>query len=305
MIRWCGVALTVVAVLGGRELAFAQTPPPAPLGVHLGPGTGGAAELTWDDRGPTPSRYSLDELLEPADGADPANEYRLAVVLSGVNSYALPRELPGVLPGRCYTLRFTVTAQYDSVTPDRTGSVGQAACGVPESRPFANDGHTEYVGAPFQAPLPPPAPPSDVRLVRDGAGWQLEWRDNSSDEAQFQPGVIIVGENGGAIASVTLPPLRRDTTVLELPQRITSDPPPAPGCYIAKLYVFAVGLDGGTTLPGNAEAPICVEGTLIRFPDAGDGTAATGADSAVRLAAIVSVLGAMLALVGIRIRLRV
>jgi len=301
--RWCIALFVLASPLAGAAVIRAQEPPPAPLGVRLAAAPGDRVGLVWDDRGPKPDEYVVHAVLFPVDDRLDGAEYDLASLAGNATELLLPRELPHVPPGRCFSATFIVTARYhDGRTPERSGSAGQSVCG-------GADGHTEYVGAPMHDPLPAPPPPSDVRIVRDNlGGYRITWRYDGANPARFDQGIAIVHPNGELVAPIVLPSVPGSARSIALPAEL--DAAVESTCYGAIVRVFAVAIDGATTLPGNSATPICIDGHRIRFPEAAITLPDTGSGggrhrdrrAALLVTTIVAASGAVLTLAGLRSR---
>ncbi len=282
---------------GASARVSAQAPPPIPLGVRLVLEAGGVRVL-WDDKGPAPDAYSVRVALVPVDGQDAGAQYELAMLPAGASGWSLQRELSGILPGRCYSAVFSVTAQYNGGRmPERAGAVAQAVCG-------AFDGRVQYVGAPLHAPLPAPAPPSDVRIEPDnGGGYRIAWQYVGAP-GRFDAGIAIVNPNGELVAPIVLPSSPGSARSVALPRELNTVI--ASTCYAAIARVFAVAADGSVTLPGNSATPICVHGAGIRFPEAGSGGDANHAGRVALLAALAlaTAAGLIMTLAGAHLRRR-
>lgn len=143
----------------------------------------------------------------------------------------------------------------------------------------------------------PPAPASDLRVVARNGGWSLTWKDNSDNEATFQPGILVLNESGTIVNSVDMAAVGENVTSAPIRDSLNpSDPPFPAGCYRALLLVFAKGTDGAVTWPGNAYTRICTQGQYWSFPDAGSGRDAVrwGAAALVALATLLALAGAFL-----------
>lgn len=300
LIAAVAVALLLFGVADGAR-ADAQEEPPPPLGVFILSSTfTNGYEVRWEDEADErPDRYRVDMRLQHVNGFD-AGYVELGNVASDETWLDIQPRLPGAEPSMCYNATFRVT-RINAGRDDGFGEHAYQVC-------IGDDGNiSSFPGLKPDGFGPPPAPPADVRVVRDGDGWRIKWRDVSDNEALFDPGVIIFDdEEGYTVAAIELPPQRANTTVFELPRRVTSEPPPPPGCYRAWVVVFAIAADGATSLPGNTYAQACLDDqrllTFGALPDTGDGGAS--GDGARFGGAILglAIAGAVCASVGARVR---
>ncbi len=245
--------------------------PPEPLGVFVvrSSATQGY-EVRWEDEQvERPERYRVDMRLQHVNGFD-AGYVELGDLAGDETWLDIQPRLPGAEPSMCYNATFRVT-RINEGRDDGFGERTHQVC-------IGNDGNISGFPTVTQTGFgPPPAPPADVRVVRHGDGWQIEWRDISDDEDLFDPGVLLSDANGNSGGGIELPPQRANSTMIELPSRVTTFPQPAPGCYRAWILVFAVAADGATSLPGNTYAQACIDDRMLvtfgALPETGDGGA--------------------------------
>jgi len=302
MIRLIAAVVLALSLLGAANdtHAGAQEEPPPPLGVFVVLSTRASGyEVRWEDEADDrPERYRVDMRLQHVNGFDAG--YVVLGDLAGDETWLdIQPRLPGAEPSTCYNATFRVTHVNDG-RDDGFGEHAYQVC-------IGDDGNISgFVGPPPNGFGPPPAPPTDVRVVRDGDGWQIEWRDVSDNEALFDPGVLLSDANGNSGGGIDLPPQRANSTMIELPRRVTSDPPPAPGCYRAWILVFAVAADGATSLPGNTYAQACIDDQrLVTFgalPDTGDGGVQGGGAPFTGAIVAMAIAGALCASAGVRVR---
>ena len=129
---------------------------------------------------------------------------------------------------------------------------------------------------------PPPAPPSDVRLVRtEDDTWEIHWRNNSPDVIANDPGIILTDQpwtyDGSAnqLGAIEIPMVPGDATSAGginsffMPALVESPAPSEPVCGYALVLVFAIGFEGTPGLPGNTTVPACFTAERIDFPTTG------------------------------------
>jgi hypothetical protein len=228
-------------------------------------------------------------------------------VVSNDISMVLDRPLPGMsadVPG-CYNVTFFVQPHDQSKPPseDRGPSLATRAC--------VKAGSELWFPAYDSVVEPPPAPPSEVRLVPHPCGdtWAITWRDNSANELAFEPGVVLLDkpfDQGGArVGSIELPEVPADSTAINcVGWLFTPDEPVEPACGYAMVLVFAVGADA-VSFPGSTTVPACFGASFgISFPEAGAATVASH-DSILATASVLIGGGALLVFFGaLRLRRR-
>jgi hypothetical protein len=248
--------------------------PPPPIGLTL--------------RQTAPGAYRLDVL--PAAPVPPyvvrgyvsgiGTDFGVVVDLGESDGAALSIDLRLPLDGMgdagCYRVGFSV------VTPPEVKPGADAGGAGLDTRACVDAGGRVTFPAFDGVTTPPPAPPSDVRIVRvPGIGgepdtWRIEWRDNSADEIAFDPGIILLdrpwGEGGSAVGGVDLPevPAGR-TSIGSIGFLFAPDGPADRTCGYALVLVFAIGPDSPSIWPGTATVPACFGAGAISFPDAGGG----------------------------------
>jgi hypothetical protein len=272
-------ALAVVMLAAGaRSPAHAQEPTPgAPVifvEMTLAPARAAyvlAVRGAATDFGP----YAVNAFVS-AIGSDQGVVAEIARGDDDDLSITLDRPLDGMSGEGCYRVGFTVAAD-DPARQDAAADVylNARACVRAGRLVFpSHDGVTE----------PPPAAPSDVRIVRvpaagypDAGGdtWRIDWTDNSDDEIAFDPGIILMdrpwGEGGTSLAGIEIPEVPADwTSAGSIGFFFTPDGPAQRTCGYALVLVFAVGGDD-VSWPGSTTVPACFSAGSISFPSTGAG----------------------------------
>jgi hypothetical protein len=301
MIRWMFVlvALLATAVFVGPAAAQEpQEPPVTPHTLRLVERAPGAYTLIAEDvataLGPYVVRAHVFRI-----GTDHGVVITLAESDDDRLSLDVPLPLDGMTEDACYSVGFSVAPQDET----KTELYGQGA-GI-DTRACVDAGVVTFPA--FDGVTsPPPAPPSNVRIVRvpaseypDAGGdtWTIEWTDNSSDEVSFDPGIILMdkpwGEGGSAIEGLELPEVQRNQTRIgSIGFFFAPDGPPEPVCGYALVLVFAIGPDSPSIWPGNTTVPACFGYGTISFPDAGAGEVRSGGDGLVETQLALVAMGA-------------
>jgi hypothetical protein len=289
--------LAVAAIVRPAVAQEPQQPPVTPHTLRLVEQAPGEYTLIASGVAAALGPYEIAALVIPI-GSD--NGVVIPIAQSDEDQFAvaLPLPLVGLRDEGCYHVGFFVRPQGQTKPglEDAGARLDTRACidaaGVVTFPAF--DGVTS----------PPPAPPSDVRLVRNGDGWSIEWRDNSEDEVSFDPGMILMdkpwAEGGSAIASLDLPEVQRnDTGIGSIGFLFAPDGPTPPVCGYALVLVFAIGPDSPSIWPGNTTVPACFGYGTISFPDAGVGG---GADGSLGHRAVLMLVGACCIAAGVALR---
>lgn len=142
--------------------------------------------------------------------------------------------LPGrkLVPSGCYMIEFTGWMIRDGVLGTQ----------LARSLPLCTDGEGNSTLPTLADPnAPPPAPASDVRIVRDGASWYVEWRDNSSDEMAF-PVLFVLSDGAGDFVRRFDTKARMNATSVLVPRQRFSELPEG-SCFSLHVWVFAERFD--------------------------------------------------------------
>ena len=188
--------------------------------------------------------------------------------------------LSGMSEIGCYVVRFFVRPADEAKPGPADGDTADAATQLDAYGCVDASGRTTFPGvdATFS---PPPAPPSDVRIVDDGAGaYRIAWRDNSDDEIAFDPGILLFdkpwGEGGTALAGIDIPLVPANTNSAEsVGFFFIPTEPIERRCGYALVLVFAVGADAVSPWPGNTTVPACFGRGYITLPATGSGPTAS------------------------------
>ncbi len=267
--------VVLIAVrLGGS--AAAQTPPATPTPVPVGP-------LKLEQTAPGAYRLS-------GAGMAPAAPYRVAARVWAIGTdhgvvidlgqfdddrfaIDLPLPLSGMTQAGCYHVAF-------SAAPDPKGGGPPEPSISLQTHACIGDGGLVTFPAYDGVQSPPPAAPSDVRVVPLGDDWEIAWRDNSDDEIAFDPGVLLfdrpwspVSSDATLLGAIDIPEVAADWTLAGgLNSWFAPQEPREYTCGYALVLVFAVGGDA-PSLPGNTTVPACFGAGRIAFPETGQGGA--------------------------------
>lgn len=262
----CSAALAVGIVMAQE--------PPTPIGLTLTQTAPGAYRLDIRPAAPVPP-YSVSALVSKI-GSDNGVVVALGDSDGAPMTINLPLPLDGMSDAGCYRVGIVV-----SITP--AAKPEPTASGLGLDTPACLDVSGVVTFPAFDGiSTPPPAVPSDVRMVRvpgiagESDTWRIEWTDNSADEIAFDPGVILLdkpwAEGGSAIAGIDIPQVEADqTSAGSIGFFFLPDGPPQRTCGSALVLVFAIGPDSPSIWPGSTTVPACFGTGFISFPDAGGG----------------------------------
>ena len=192
------------------------------------------------------------------------------------------RPLDGMPGDGCYRVDFFVRPHEGPGKPDSPFE----GAGYPrlETRACVDGGVMTFPAYDGVA-SPPPAPPTDVRLVRvpasdyPGAGgdtWTIEWTDNSDDEVSFAASIVLYDRSpatgGRSIERMDLPEVQRDSTMIGSIGFLFAPNGPTPEvCGYALISVEVFGGDGTTRSHPPVEVPACFGYGTISLSRRGSG----------------------------------
>ena len=239
--------------------------------------------------------YRVTAMVQPI-GADQESGVLLAEGDDARMSIDLPLPLDGMKAdgGGCYIVNFDVAPQDDA----NLGVIEDAAL---EAYACVEADGTTTFPAYDGVQEPPPAPPSNVRVVReptvDGDTWIIKWEPSAEGRVvAYDPGVLLFDRPWNpSVTDVTgyggieMPMQPANWTqagainfffVPEGPDLTDEEM-----CGYALVLVWAIGADGSSALPGNTTVSACFRRGQINFPyvdangvvlpEAGDGAAST------------------------------
>lgn len=282
----CVFVFLCIAGLATTSGVAAQEPP-TPIGMMLTQTAPGAYQLAVRPAAPVPP-YIV-RVHVSAIGTDQVFFTDLGESDGSPLTIDLPLPFDGMGDAGCYRVNFFVTTAPETKPGANNDGAGFDTHVCLDSTGFVTFPKFDGVTA------PPPPPPTDVRMVRvpgavgEGDTWRIEWRDNSTDEIAFAPGIILFdrpwAEGGSVIAGVDIPEVPPGwTSVGSIGFLFAPDGPPQPVCGSALVLVFAIGPDGPSVWPGSTTVPACFSTGTISFPDAGGGDPGTGAHGLLAMA---------------------
>ena len=267
----------LAALAAGRVVA---QEPPTPIGLTLTEAAPGAYRIDVRPAGPV-GTYAVRALVS-AIGSDQGVVVDLGESDGAALTIDLALPLDGMRAAGCYRVNFDVSTE-----PKAPPGAGTANAGI-GTRACVDAGGRVTFPAFDSVTTPPPTAPSDVRMVRvagingEPDTWRIDWRDNSTDEIAFDPGIVLLdkpwAEGGSAIAGIEMPEVQADQTsagsigFFFSPDTVRRSPSVAPRLFLCSRSALTARPSGlGRRRYRRASAR-----AIISFPEAGDGAETRG-----------------------------